>query len=133
MSRVEHGVIRTEAEEQEAVIRWAFYESAYRPELRMLFHIPNGGTRNKREAVHLKGLGVQAGVPDLFLPIPMDGFHGLFIEMKRNAKTARISKEQRAWIEALEKRGYRAVVCYGFEHARDTIINYLEGRHPRDY
>ena len=126
-------MIRTEAEEQEAVIRWAFLESGWRPELRMLFHIPNGGTRNKREAVHLKELGVKAGVPDLFLAVPWDGFHGLFIEMKRASKTARVSPEQREWIQALTENGYRAVVCYGFEQARDAIINYLEGRHPRDY
>ena len=118
-------MIRTEAEEQAAVMRWAFLESGWRPELRMLFHIPNGGSRDKREAVHLKELGVQAGVPDLFLPVPRNSFHGLFIEMKRNAKTARVSPEQKAWIQALTEQGYRAVVCYGFEQARDAIVKYL--------
>lgn len=126
-------MIRTEAEEQEAVMRWAFLESGWRPELRMLFHIPNGGSRDKREAVHLKQLGVRPGVPDLFLAVPWDGEHGLFIEMKRNAKTARVSPEQKAWIQALKEQGYRAVVCYGFEQARTAIIDYLEGRHPFDY
>lgn len=123
-------MIRTEAEEQEAVVRWAFYRSGWTLELRMLFHIPNGGTRNKREAVHLKEMGVQAGVPDLFLPVPRNGFHGLFIEMKRNAKTARVSPEQKAWIQALTDQGYRAVVCYGFEQARDAIVEYLATEVP---
>lgn len=126
-------MIRTEAEEQAAVMRWAFLESAWRPELGMLFHIPNGGSRDKREAVHLKQLGVKAGVPDLFLAVPWDGEHGLFIEMKRASKTARVSPEQREWIQALKEQGYRAVVCYGFEQARTAIVDYLEGRNSSDY
>jgi hypothetical protein len=31
------------------------------------FHVPNGGWRSRIEAAILKGLGVRAGVPDVFL------------------------------------------------------------------
>lgn len=32
---------------------------------RLLFHIPNGGHRSKREAMKFKAIGVVAGMPDL--------------------------------------------------------------------
>jgi hypothetical protein len=49
---------------------------------------------------------------------------GLFIEMKRT-KGGRTSEEQREWIAELNKAGYRAVVCKGWEEARDEIMKYL--------
>jgi len=42
-------------------------------------------------------------------------------------ETGSIRKEQREWIAYLTEVGYRAVVCRGWEQARDEIINYLEG------
>ena len=114
----------TEAEEQAAVMRWAFFESAYMPELKLLFHIPNGGSRNKLEAVHLKQQGVKSGVPDLMLPVARRGYHGLFIEMKRT-KGARVSDEQKDWLGRLLREGYLALVCHGFEEARTALTDYI--------
>lgn len=31
----------------------------------LIFHVPNGGSRNYREAANLKKMGVVAGVPDI--------------------------------------------------------------------
>ena len=68
---------RSEATEQEALITWCrIFENRY-PELKMIYHIPNGGSRNRLEAANLKRQGVKAGVPDLCLPVPKDGYHGL--------------------------------------------------------
>jgi hypothetical protein len=72
----------------------------------------------------LKEQGVRAGVPDIFLPCPNPIHMGLFIEMKRQ-KGGRISEEQSRWIAELNKSGYRAVVAYGFEDAKQIILNYL--------
>ena len=50
--------------------------------------MPNGGKRNPAEAARFKAMGVKAGVPDLCLPVPMNGYAGLYIEMKySNNKT----------------------------------------------
>ena len=114
----------TEAQEQKALFEWADRAKGKYPELRWLFHIPNGGTRNLIEARHLKEQGVKAGVPDIFLPCPNPIHMGLFIEMKRQ-KGGRISEEQSRWIAELNKSGYRAVVAYGFEDAKQIILNYL--------
>lgn len=79
----------SEATEQQAVIRWAGYMSGRYPELELLYHIPNGGSRNKIEAANLKQQGVKSGVPDLCLPVGKGKYNGLYIEMKfgRNKPT----------------------------------------------
>ena len=53
-------------------------------------------------------------------------FHGLFIEMKRRYG-GRQTPEQKAWQAALLEQGYAAVVCRGFEDAKETIDWYMRG------
>ena len=95
----------------------------YYPELKLLFHIPNGGKRNAAEAAHLKQQGVKAGIPDLFLPVPRGKFHGLFIEMKAgNNKT---TEKQEQWLRDLTEQGYACMVCYGYKQAMEVLVRYL--------
>lgn len=48
-------VLRSEATEQMDVISWcALHERQY-PELKWIYHCPNGGSRNKLEAANTKG------------------------------------------------------------------------------
>lgn len=112
-----------ETAEQSTLIDWSLRFCGRYPELGLLFHIPNGGSRNRAEAANLKRQGVKAGVPDMFLPVPRGCYHGLFIEMKYGNN--RPTDNQRVWIESLNEQGYMAVVCYGFESARETIERYL--------
>lgn len=115
-----------EDKEQIALFQWRdLFERRY-PELRLMHHIPNGGRRDKREAAKLKRMGVKAGVPDIFLPIPRDGRHGLYIELKAGKNTA--SPEQREFIADVRVFGYEAEVCYGWEEAAATILRYLTGK-----
>ena len=74
--------LRSEDTEQINVIAWADWNAIMYPELRWLHHIPNGGSRNKAEAVKFKQMGVRSGVSDLCLPYPKGIYHGLYIEMK---------------------------------------------------
>ena len=60
---------RTEADEQKAVIQWCILMEGRWPELEYIYHVPNGGSRNAREAANLKAQGVKPGVPDLELPV----------------------------------------------------------------
>lgn len=89
-----------------------------------MFHIPNGGSRNKLEAANLKRQGVKAGVPDLFLPVSRGGYHGLFIELKcgKNKTTAK----QNEWLKNLSEQGYAVSVCYGCNEAIKKILKYLK-------
>lgn len=109
----------TEAQVQEALVNYC--DLRHWP----IFHIPNGGSRNKKEAKNLKRQGVRAGVPDLMVPVPKRGCNGLFIELKvgRNKPT----EKQLEWLDLLNENGYKAVVCYGFDEARETVIWYMEG------
>lgn len=92
--------------------------------LDFLYAVPNGGKRNIKTAADLKAEGVKAGVPDISLPYPTSRHHGLYIEMKRE-KGGRVSDKQKEWLEYLNSVGYLAVVCKGFEEAKDCILQYL--------
>ena len=72
-------------------------------------------------------MGVKAGVPDLCLPVPMNGFAGLYIEMKygKNKPT----DHQKEWIKALKEQGYKVTVCYSGVEATQELESYLQGVH----
>jgi hypothetical protein len=95
----------------------------------IFFAVPNGGKRSLAEGVKFKRTGVQAGVPDIVIPIPSGGFHGLFIEMKRS-KGGILSNSQIYWLSLLRDKGYYAEVARGFNEARDIITHYLS-LHPK--
>jgi len=116
----------SEEEEQKTVIEWAMIMRTQRPELDLLFHVPNGGWRHPAVAQKMKEAGVKPGVPDLFLPVPRGNAHGLWVEMKRR-KGGKLSQDQKDWIEALEAQGYVCFVARGSDEACDAIWNYLEG------
>lgn len=82
-----------------------------------------------------KAAGVKAGVPDIFLPVPTyvwldkKSYHGLYIELKRlksaRGSAGKASEQQIKWHSYLNSAGYKAVVCYGWEAARNEILAYL--------
>ena len=116
--------IPTEAQEQTALFQWAAMMSGRIPELRLMHHCPNGGSRNARESHNLRLQGVKTGIPDIFLPCARGPWHGLYIEMKRR-KGGRVSVDQQRMILALRAHGYKVEVCRGWEEAMDTICEYL--------
>lgn len=109
---------------QEMLFRWITYQLDEYPELALLYHIPNGGKRDAKTATILKRQGVKAGVPDLHLPVARGGYHGLYIELKVGDNTT--TKKQKDWIRELNKQGYLAVVCYGWDEATKQLLDYLE-------
>lgn len=119
-------LLPTEEDEQIALLNWANVESRTRPELALLYHIPNGGKRSKREAARFKAAGVKSGVPDIFLPVPRGGYHGLYIELKR-LRGGTVSREQKEWHEALKAQGYAVQVCKGWIEAAYVLDDYLKG------
>lgn len=114
-----------ESEEQATLFQWANLQSGKYPELSLLYHVPNGGSRNKTEAARLQAEGVKAGVPDLCLPVARGGFHGLYVEMKR-LRGSKTSDLQTAWMESLTQQGYCVALCKGWEAAAKAITEYLE-------
>lgn len=96
------------------------------PELKWLFHIPNGGSRHIAEASKLKAMGVKSGVPDIFLPVVGKfSSKGFWIELKKPIKGI-VSKEQDEWLDFLSDQGYATRVCFGWIEARDCLLEYLQ-------
>ena len=116
----------TEAQEQKALFEWAGFESGRYPELALLYHIPNEARRSYALGREMKAQGLKSGVPDICLPVPRGDYGALYIELKRR-KDGRLSDNQRGWLNGLNRAGNMAVVCKGWEEARDTIIKYLKG------
>lgn len=114
----------SEGSHQKALMVWAALNVNIYPQLKWLVHIPNGGTRNIREAVELKAQGVKAGVPDLALFWPTKRFAGLFIELKYGRNKTSI--EQDEWLAYLSSAGYMTTVQWSWDGARDILIDYLE-------
>lgn len=86
--------------------------------------IPNGGGRSKAEGGRLKAEGVRAGIPDLFIPVPVGMQHGMYIELKWG--TNKPSQAQLEWIRRLRSRGYRVDVIWdNVQAVMDAIADYL--------
>lgn len=115
----------TESQEQVTLFAWAKLNENKYPELALMLHVPNGGWRDKRTAEKLKREGVRPGFPDIFLPVPRRGHHGLMVELKR-VKGGSVSTDQKKWLESLNSQGYLAVVAKGYEEAKKIIVDYLE-------
>lgn len=113
------------------------------PELEWLHAIRNEEKSGSAiRGANSRAMGVKAGVPDIFLPVPIWQNvempygktlpilkHGLYIELKRPASKGKPkgapSPAQLAWIDYLASAGYAVGVFYGWQAARDAILRYL--------
>ncbi len=87
------------------------------------------------ERFKTKYLGLHRGIPDLFIPVSNNKYHGLFIELKADGVTVykkngdlRKSEHleiQNDYHERLISNGYGAMFCIGFDHAKKVIDWYL--------
>lgn len=115
------------------------------PLLKRLFAIHNQGHGDAIRGARASAEGVKTGVPDMCLPIskelttekgyPVAGYDGyracgLYIELKRKSAKGKAkgstSEKQNDWLDFLIDQGYVATVCYGWEEARDVILEYLD-------
>ncbi|MCQ2484771.1 MAG: VRR-NUC domain-containing protein [Clostridia bacterium] len=116
--------INSEAQEQEALFRWADFAVCKYPELADMYHIPNEGKRTVSNGAALRRQGLKKGVPDIFLPAPRGKYHGAYIEMKKIGEKP--TTEQKQWLSELAKQGY---CCYiadkGWQDASEFLTWYL--------
>ena len=109
-----------EGDIQEACVTWFRY--AYPTYL--IFAIPNGGTRNAREAAQIKREGALAGVADLII---VADNAVLFIEMK--TKKNKQQESQKRFQEAVERLGHRYVVCHSLQEFQLAVERWLKERY----
>lgn len=121
-------IVPSERQEQLALVKWL----GYHPILKNYFcKNDNEGKRTPQQGANLKRLGLRPGVSDIFIYYPSNGFHGLWIEMKRNKKYTKSEMNTPTWIaqerflESVKSVGYEAKICYGWEDGVRVIERYL--------
>lgn len=101
---------------EQAIVVSALRRAGY-----LLFAVPNGHVRSKRQQVQARHEGVSGGVPDLIIADPPPARPDLFataLEMKRaHAVPSELRDNQVAWLDALAKRRWAAVVGLGADDA----------------
>lgn len=89
---------------------WSAFKEEVRP---VVFSVPNGGSRDVREASTLKVQGLLAGVSDLVLLLPKGEV--IFVEMK--AEKGRLSTSQTEFLNRINNLGFTGIVAFSAEDA----------------
>ena len=121
--RVKRTVSHPESELQIRCVKW--FRMQYPQYGRLLFSVPNGVKLKLTQARIAKAEGMVAGVADLLLLVSDNIHHGLCIELK-NGQKGRQSDNQREWQEAVEREGYKYVICRTEIDFRTEIYRYLK-------
>lgn len=123
----------TEHQEATALSHWRLAHLREYPELRNVVLQANGeeregkidknGRRYSPAAQRLKEEGLEPGTSDYFLAVARGGYHGFWVELK--ALDGRPSPAQISFLERMRKAGYMGEFAYGWEAAKDKILQYL--------
>ena len=103
---------------QASCVRW--FRHQY-PHL-IIYAVPNGGSRNVREAQRLKSEGVLAGVADLVVLLPQG--KSLYIEMKVKGNCQ--TDNQKEFQKKVTSLGHTYAVCYTFEEFQKIVENQIQ-------
>lgn len=106
-------------------LTWKYGKSYEVPELKWLHAVHNQGHGDAVHGAKAKAEGVKVGVSDIFLPVVIDSYAGLYIELKVGKNKIVKGSEQEAFLEYANAQGYRAVECNGWKDARLQIKQYL--------
>jgi len=91
---------------------------------KLIFAVPNGGSRHKIEAANMKRQGIKAGVADVILLIPKNGFASLCLEFKTD--TGKQSDEQKEFQRQAESCGSKYVIVRSVAEAIQETKEYLK-------
>ena len=119
--------------EEVAQERFCNYMKILHPDL--IFYSDGSGLKlTKGLAIKFSKLKSSRAIPDMFISESIDGYHGLFIELKREGTrifkknggyTTEHIAEQAEMLGRLNKKGYYACFCIGYDECIDTLNNYL--------
>jgi len=87
-------------------------------------HSPNGGVSSFRQKAKFKKMGTRNGFPDLQCFVALGGYHGLFVEIKRE-KGGVVSADQKSMMAILDSEGYKTVVTRGLDASVAAIQDYM--------
>lgn len=97
-------------------IQWIRQNTPY-----VVYAIPNGGSRGRRQGAALKAEGVLAGIPDIHIPAL-----ALFIEMKTS--TGKLSPVQKEMHERLRADGQTVEVCRSVDDVISVVTEQMGWR-----
>lgn len=91
--------------------------------------IGNEGKRSVQGNLTARRMGLHKFASDIFIAYPCNGFHGAFIEIKKDGwKPTPSTKEHTAgqmdFIEKMDKCGYFSKFCIGLDECKEAIIEY---------
>lgn len=103
-------------------IKW--FDAQYPFWSQFLFHIRNGGSiKSPREGLKFKRMGVRRGIPDLFLSIPTNEYHGFYIELKK--KGGKASEHQINYGFSLANLDYKFEIVSDLETFMKLVSDYM--------
>lgn len=91
---------------------------------KLLFAVPNGGSRDIREARNLKAQGVKSGVADVILLVPKKGFSCLCLEFKNSSGSQ--SNDQKEFERQITSANGKYVIVRSVSKAFEEIRAYLQ-------
>lgn len=110
-------------------LKAAYKFICFYPEIEKHYHhSPNEGIRTPAQGAKLKSMGMKAGFSDIFVSLPRQGYHGLFIEHKaiyEDGTKGRPTESQREFIDNKNSVGYKGVFTYGIDDLIQTLRKYL--------
>jgi VRR-NUC domain len=112
----------SEHEEQVLLIKWCWNHPDKR--IRLIYSHLNGMRTTVGTAIKARDAGARRGIPDLFLPVATENYHGLYIELKRQ-KGGVVSPQQKEMMLLLAEQNYAVYVCKGAKEASEVITKYL--------
>ena len=120
---------RAEYLEQVAVFEWAASMEYKWPCLKLLFGSLMGVKLSPKYLNKHKMAGMKKGKPDINLPVPMGGYCGLWIELKRiDGDLPKKNSDQDKMLRNLTIVGNVTFACKGSKPAIEIIKRYLEGK-----
>ena len=108
----------TEDQLQAKIFQWTW--NNYPQTRRLFFHIPNGGARNKIEAIKFKAIGVLPGVPDMLLIWKNTPY---FFELK--SLTGKVSNDQKKVHQVLLDNNIQVYVIRTEEQFQEIFKNII--------
>jgi hypothetical protein len=120
---------RAEYLEQVAVFEWAARMEYKWPCLKLLFGSLMGVKLSPKYLNKCKKAGMKKGKPDINLPVPMGGYCGLWIELKRiDGDFPKDGDDQDLMLKNLFIVGNSTHICKGSKNAIWIIEQYLKGK-----
>jgi hypothetical protein len=120
-------VLAGESEElhQQFLFDWIRSLESQYPDLKYIYHVPNGGKRSITVARKLKRAGVRPGIFDISCDTARKTWRGFRYELKFGRN--KLTDEQRdVWLPYYEAEGYQTGVFYTWVEAALAIIDYFD-------